>query len=101
MKAVKVEYMVRSEYVAQNKVNIARVMRRLRQDPIDGMLYSTYTLDDGQSFVHINIARDEETMNKLNDLEEFTAFRMALKESSPIKPPHATNLNFVDGGFEL
>lgn len=101
MKAVKVEYMVRPEFVTQNKENIKSVMRRLREEPIDGMLYSSYILDDGQSFIHINMARDEKTMGKLNDIEEFTSFRIALKESSPIKPPKATNLILVDKGFDL
>ena len=101
MKAVKVQYVVRPEYADQNKANIRKVMDRLKSDPIEGMLYSSYTLDDGHTFVHINIAKDEETMNKLNDVPEFGAFRKALKESGPIEPPKSTNLVPVAAGFEL
>ena len=101
MKAVKVQYVVKPEYVNQNKANIKMVMDKLKSDPIEGMLYSSYTLDDGQTFVHINICKDEETMNKLNDVPEFAEFRKALKESVPIEPPKSTNLEPVAAGFEL
>lgn len=101
MKAVKVEYTVQPEYAAQNKLNIQRVMDRLRTDPIEGMLYSSYTLDDGQSFVHINMAKDEETMALLSTVEEFNEFRSALKASHPISPPKSSNLNLVAAGFQI
>ena len=55
MKAVKVEYTVKPEYIEQNKANIRKVMKRLKEDPIDGMLYSTYTLEDERTFIHINV----------------------------------------------
>ncbi len=101
MKAVKVQYTVKPEYVEQNKANIRRVMNWLKTNPIDGMLYSTYTLEDGQTFVHINIARDEETLGKLGNVQLFNEFRQALKESKPISPPQSTQLEQVAVGFEL
>jgi len=101
MKAVKVTYTVRPEYVDQNKANIRRVMAALRSNPIPGMRYSTFTLDDGQTFVHINMAKDRETLSRLQEVEEFGEFRTALKASSPISPPQSENLNLVDMGFEL
>ena len=101
MKAVKVQYTVQPDFVDQNKANIKKVMDKLKDSPIEGMLYSSYTLEDGQTFVHINIAKDGDTMNKLNDVQEFNEFRKALKESQPITPPQSTALEFVDAGFEL
>lgn len=101
MKAVKVEYTIKPEFVEQNKINIQKVMNALTENPIEGMQYSSFILEDGQSFVHINMAKDEETMSKLNDVEEFTAFRMALKGSQPIKPPKSYQLNLVGSAFEL
>ena len=76
-------------------------MDKLKKDGIDGMLYSSYTIDDGNTFVHINIARDAECMLKLNEVEEFNAFRKALKESEPASPPKAIDLNPVGAGFEI
>ena len=101
MKAAKVQYTVKPEYVEQNKANIQKVMDHLRTNPINGMQYASFTLDDGVTFVHINMANDQETMDKLQDLELFTAFRMALKASGPLSPPKSENLNLVAAGFDL
>ena len=101
MKAVKVQYTVKPEYTEQNKANIRKVMEAIKANPIEGMLYSSYTLEDGQTFVHINIAKDDATMAKLNDVQEFNDFRKALKASEPIAPPKSTKLNQVAAGFEL
>ncbi len=101
MKAVKVQYTVKPEYAEQNKANIRKVMEAIKANPIEGMLYSSYTLEDGQTFVHINIAKDDATMAKLNDVQEFNDFRKALKASEPIAPPKSTKLNQVAAGFEL
>ncbi len=102
MKAVKVQYTVRPEYVETNKENIRKVMNKLRSNPIEGMNYSSFLLDDGQTFVHINMARDEETLARLqSEVPEFNEFRSALKESQPLSPPKSENLNLVGAGFEI
>lgn len=101
MKAVKVEYTVQPEYVEQNKENIRKVMDRLKKEPIAGMMYSSYTTGDGNTFVHINIAKDQETMGKLNEVQEFNDFRQALKASAPVSPPKQTELDPVGAGFDL
>lgn len=102
MKAVKVEYTVRPEYVAENKRNIQRVMDALQANPIPGMHYSSYT-DSAQpnTFIHINMAKDDATMGKLSEVQEFTDFRMALKASQPLSPPKQTKLDLVGAGFNL
>ena len=101
MQAVKVEYTVRPEYVEQNKANIGKVMDYLRENPIEGMQYSTFIKEDGQSFVHINMARSGEIISKLNDVEAFQNFRKGLKGSQPLSSPSATKLTFVGAGFEI
>ena len=102
MKAVRVQYTVRPEYVAQNKSNIEAVMRAIKANPIEGMMYSSYNVHgDATTFVHINIAKDSETMAKLNDVEEFKTFRMELKASQPVSPPARTDMDLVAAGFDL
>lgn len=101
MKAVKVQYTVKPEYVDQNKANITKVMEALKAKPILGMQYASFLLDDGQTFVHINMAKDGETMSSLNDVEAFNEFRKALMASEPIAKPQSTNLNLVGAAFEL
>ena len=101
MKAVKVQYTVKPEYVEQNKTNIKKVMDALKKNPIEGMQYSSFTLEDGQTFVHINMAKDGATMSKLSDLPEFIEFRSGLKASEPLSPPKSSDLNLVGATFEL
>lgn len=101
MKAVRVRYTVKPEYAEENKANIRKVMEALRADPIEGMRYSTFVLDDGQTFIHFNMATDQATLAKLQDVPEFQAFRQALKASGPVSPPAAENLNLVGAGYDV
>ena len=101
MKAVQVQYTVQPEYVEQNKANIRKVMEAIKANPIEGMHYASFTLADGQTFVHINMAKDQATLAKLGEVAAFNEFRKALKASEPITPPKSTDLNLVAAGFEL
>ncbi len=101
MKAVKVQYTVKPEFVETNKKNVNKVMTQLKQNPIEGMKYATFQLEDEQTFVHLNFARDEKTMAKLQDLPEFKVFRAALKDSAPITPPKSEKLTLVDAGYDI
>lgn len=102
MQAVKVQYTVKSGYVEENKQNIRKVMEALKVSPIEGMQYASFTdKENPNTFIHINMARDGETMAKLNDVKAFTEFRMALKASQPLSPPKQTKLDLVGAGFDL
>jgi BarA-like signal transduction histidine kinase len=101
MKSVKVTYRVRPEFVEQNKKNIQAVMDYLKDNPIEGMYYSSYQLDDEGLFMHINVAQDEVTMNKLNDVKAFMNFRMQLKASAPVESPKAQKIELVGAGWKM
>jgi len=102
MKAVKVQYTVKDEYVEENKRNIQKVMDILIANPIMGMQYSSFTSEENpNTFIHINMAKDDETLSKINGLQEFKDFQQALKASQPITPPKATKLKLVGSGFNL
>jgi quinol monooxygenase YgiN len=93
---------VAPEYVEENKRNIQKVMDALMANPIEGMQYASFTdQENPNTFVHINMARDSETMSKLNEVPEFNQFRMALKASGPLSPPKQTTLDFVGSGFDI
>lgn len=100
MKAVKVRYEVKPEFVDQNKKNIQAVTEFLKANPIEGMYYFSSQLEDG-SFMHINVAKDDETMAKLNAVEAFSHFRMELKASEPISTPESEKLEIVGMGWDL
>ena len=101
MKAVKVQYTVKLEFVDQNKANIRRVMQAIRANPITGMQYASFVLDDGQTFVHINMAVDQETLSKIEQVKEFGEFRSALQASGPLSPPESQSLGLAGAGFDL
>ena len=95
MVAVKVTYTVKPDYVATNQENITKVMDYLNENPIDGMWYKAFLLEDGVSFMHINIARDEATQSKIGEVELFQEFQTQLKASGPVSPPSVENISPV------
>jgi hypothetical protein len=100
MRAVKVEYTVKPGYVETNKANIQRVMNELRALGETGVLYSTYIKEDGVSFVHFSIHRDEE--NVITSLPAFKIFSTQLKEEGLAGDvPKAMKLEMVARSFDL
>ena len=100
MRAVKVEYTVKPEYVNTNKANIRKVMEELRSLGNTGILYSTYIKEDGVSFVHFSIHRDEE--NIIPSLSAFKLFSTQLKaEGLAGDVPQALKLEMVAKSFDL
>jgi quinol monooxygenase YgiN len=87
MQAVMVQYKVRPDFVEENKANISKIMVALRENAIKGLKYVTFTKEDGQTFVHLNIAKDEEALAQFSEMAEFKAFQAALRENRPLKPP--------------
>jgi len=100
MRAVKVEYTVKPEYVTTNKANIQKVMDELRSLGNTGILYSTYIKEDGVSFVHFSIHKDEE--NIIPSLSAFKIFSTQLKaEGLAGDVPQAVKLEMVAKSFDL
>ena len=100
MKAIKVEYTIKPEYVPTNKANIQKVMDELRALGDTGVLYSTYVKEDGCSFVHFAIYRDEEP-NIIPTLASFKAFSTQLKNEGLVSAPQSVNLDMVAKSFDL
>jgi hypothetical protein len=101
MKAVKVEYTVKPEYVNINKTNIQKVMGELRALGDVGVLYSAYLKEDGCSFVHFSIHRNPEEPNIITSLTAFKAFSDQLKAEGLVTPPQAIKLDMVARSFDL
>lgn len=101
MKAVKVEYTIKPEYVETNKANINKVMDELRTLGDVGVLYSTYVKEDGCSFVHFAIYRNGNEPNIIPTLEAFQAFQKQLKEEGLTGPPQTVNLQMIGKSFDL
>ena len=101
MRAVKVEYTVKPEYVNTNKINIQKVMDELRALGDVGVLYSTYVKEDGCSFVHFSTHRDSEEHNIITSLAAFKTFSEQLKAEGLTAPPQAIKLDMVAKSFDL
>lgn len=101
MKAVKVQYTVKSEYAETNAANIRRVMNELRELNHPGIKYSTFLQNDGRSFVHFAVTDSEESNNILTGLESFKRFQQELKASGPEVPPKSESLDLVASSYDF
>jgi len=101
MKTVRVQYKVKPEYSQTNKANIAKVMSDLRDLNDEGIKYSTFLFDDGLTFMHFAMFKDETGQKKLNDLESFKKFGAELRASGPAEPPKVENLTLVDSCYDI
>ncbi len=101
MYAVKVQYIVKEEYVETNKANIRLVMADLREINNRDLKYSAFLLDDGKSFVHLVMRVDDEAQKTLSDLPSFQEFQRQLRESGPDPAPKAETLTLVESGWEI
>lgn len=101
MKAVKVEYRVRKEYVETNQSNIKQVMDDLKALNNPNIKYSSFLLEDGQTFVHFAMYPDEATSQIVPNLASFGKFRTELKASEPESPPKSENLELVSSAYDI
>jgi putative heme iron utilization protein len=99
MKAIKVEYTVREDFVKTNKENISAVMNELKGLNA-GVKYFVSIKEDGKSFVHIAISRDEQSRNVIPNLESFKKFQEQLKTGLE-SPPKSENLETVNSSFDI
>jgi hypothetical protein len=98
---MKIQYTVQPGFVEQNKQNIAKVMQELRSPNHPGIRYSAYVLDDGKTFLHFVMFKDEEAANPIGNLESFKHFQTELKAGNPEIPPAFENLTLVDSSHQL
>jgi len=100
MKTVIVEYTVRTDYVETNKKNIQAVMDELHSMGDVGVQYFASLKDDGKSFAHIVVQRDEEAAQVMPKLASFKHFREQLNTGLEVKPQR-TDMDLVGKSFDL
>ena len=89
MRQVMVRYTVRKDQVEENARLIREVFAALRRTAPPGLTYSTYTLEDGVTFVHVASMVDGAN-NPLQQLAEFKAFTAGVKERCEVLPVTTT-----------
>ncbi len=95
MKATKVEYTVREDFVETNKANINAVMQELRSLDNQDVKYMAFLKDDGKSFMHLVFTKNDEAGKIISSLSAFQHFREALNSGVEVKPV-AENFSLVD-----
>jgi hypothetical protein len=87
MKIVKVTYLTKPEFVAQNSTNIKSVMSDLRRLNNPGIFYHACSGPLENAFTHTAFFKTEEDHKVLNELPSFLFFQQQLKsngfESAP------------------
>ena len=101
MKSVKVQYTVKAEYAETNKGNIRQVMADLQELANPGIKYSSFSLEDGKTFIHFGMYADQQAQEVVNNLPSFQSFREQLKASQPDTPPKGDDLILVDSSYEI
>ena len=65
MIAVKVTYTVKSEFAPKNQENILTCMKDFRNLNSADFRYSAYVCDDGKTFVHLSMYKNEDIQKKV------------------------------------
>lgn len=99
MKALRVRYTVKREFVSQNRENIDAVMAELRARGDVGCQYTSLLEADGQTFVHLVVARDEVALGVVPTLEAFKAFQAALRPNLTA-PPNSERWDVVGCSYD-
>ena len=101
MKAFRVSYTVKQEYVETNKKNIKQVMSDLRELNNPGIKYASFQEDDGRTFMHFAMYPDEETAQIIPELPSFKKFVSELKASCPEILPKTSTLTVFDSAYDF
>ena len=90
MKVTRVQYTVRSDFVAENKANIEVVMRELRALGDNDVKYTVYLHNDGKTFMHLVHQNTAEAERLPTSLGSFKHFQTRLKENLEVPPKDET-----------
>jgi hypothetical protein len=101
MRIVKVTYLTKPEFIAQNAVNIKSVMNDLRLLNNPGIFYHACNGPEGNAFIHTAFFKTDEDHKALNDLQSFQYFQQQLKISGFESPPKQELLTLVGCSVDI
>ncbi|NQX54154.1 hypothetical protein [Pedobacter panaciterrae] len=100
MKIVKVTYTVKAEFAKKNQENVNEFITDLRNIKDSGIRYSSYLAEDGKTFTHISIHKNEAAQQNLFNLESFKSFQKERDQRLEIEP-HIEFLELVSSSFDI
>ena len=86
MKRVMVRYKVKADRAGENERWIRKVFEELRHETPPGLIYASFKLDDGLSFVHIASIETDDGNNPLSQSEAFRAFQEGIHDRCEEQP---------------
>ncbi|TCC98608.1 hypothetical protein FBD94_01515 [Pedobacter hiemivivus] len=95
MKSVKVTYTVKASFVAKNKENISIFINDLQKMNNDGIRYSIYLGEDGKTFTHLSLYKDEIAQQTFLEMDSFKAFQEQRDASGLEVEPNIELMNLV------
>ena len=99
MNGVLVQYKVKADRVAENEEKVRAVYRELAERADPAIHYTTFKLDDGQTFVHLALWADDASDAGLGSIEAFKAFQENIADRCEV-PPCPAPLDLV-GNWNL
>ncbi len=101
MIAVKVTYKVKSEFALKNQENIRAFMEDFHKLDNTDFRYSAYVCDDGKTFVHLSMYKNEDIQKTVLAVESFEAFQLQRDESG-LEGPHTVEpMTLVASSFDV
>ena len=98
---VKVTYTVKSEFVPKNQENINSFMKDFRKLNSDDFRYLVYLRDDGKTFMHLSMYKDEEIQKQVLDVASFKSFQEQRDESGLEGPHNIEMMSLVGSSFDI
>lgn len=98
---VKVTYTVKSEFVLKNQENINSFMKDFRKINSTDFRYTAYVGDDGKTFMHLSIYKNEEIQKQVLAIESFKSFQQQRDESGLEGPHKVEMMKLVASSFDI
>lgn len=98
---VKVTYTVKPEFVLQNQENIHLFIKDFQKINNNDFRYSAYVCEDGKTFVHLSMYKNEETQKKLLNAESFKLFQQQRDSSGLEISPKVDVMKLVASSNDL
>ena len=101
MIVVKVTYTVKSEFAPKNQENIRALVKDFRNLDSAGFRYSAYVCDDGKTFVHLSMYKNEDIPKKVLAVDSFRTFQRQRDESGLEGIHKVEPMKFVASSFDV
>lgn len=96
MISVMVTYKIKPAFIEQNKQNVQQFLSDFKALDTSGFEYNVYTKEDGLTFVHHSIYRDEKIQTEVLNVPSFKEFQR-LRDESGLNGTHKVEILNVVG----